>query len=81
MATSLGLLGQCAKSALKQSDGVANSNVQGLGRCTGLSWETAVQTLFFSNMLYVQGTKDKIEGPHVQSVTASSVWSEYRIFG
>lgn len=51
-ATRLVLLGggKCAKSALKQSDSVAN--VQGTGRCTGLSWETAVQTLIPTYCIY-----------------------------
>lgn len=35
----------------------------------------------YSNKLYIQGTKEEIQGPHIQSVTGSSVWSEYRIFG
>lgn len=33
-----------------------------------------------SNILYIQGTKDQIQGPHIQSFMASSVRSEYRIF-
>ena len=44
--TCLDLSGKSAKSALKQSDSVANSNVQGTGRCRGPSGGTAVQTLF-----------------------------------
>lgn len=59
-------VGKCAKSALKQSDSVANFNVQGTGRFTGSSRDTAAQTLF-SNILYIQGTKDKIQGPLIQS--------------
>lgn len=43
--TCLVLSGKCAKSALKQSDSVANSNVQGTGRHKGSSRETPVQTL------------------------------------
>lgn len=44
--TCLDLSGKSAKSALKQSDSVANSNIQGTGRCRGPSGGTAVQTLF-----------------------------------
>lgn len=65
--TCLVLSGKCAKSALKQSDSVANSNVQGTGRCTESSRTRDAGADPYSNILYIQGTKDKIQGPLIQS--------------
>lgn len=61
------LSGKCAKTALKQSDSVASSNVQGTGKCTGSSGETSADPATQHNIQYVQGTKEKIQGLHVQS--------------
>lgn len=58
------LLGKCAKPALKQSDSVTDFNVHDSGRCTGSPRETSADPR--PNKLYVQGTKEKIEGLHVQ---------------
>lgn len=58
------LLGKCAKTALKQSDSVTDSNVQGSGSCTGSPRDTGADPP--PNKLYVQGTKEKIPGLHVQ---------------
>lgn len=52
------------KTALKQSDSVTDSNVHGNGRCTGSPRETSADPR--PNKLYVQGTKEEIEGLHVQ---------------
>lgn len=80
MGTCLALSGKCAKSALKQSDSVASSNVQGTGRCTGLSRETAAQTLIPTHCIY-KALRIRFKGHTSSLITASSVWSEYRIFG
>lgn len=69
---------KCANSALKQSDSVAKSNTQGINRILAEHW---CRPFFQHTVLYIQGTKEKVQGPHILSVTASSVWSKYRIFG
>lgn len=59
------LLGKMCKNCSKQSDSVANSNVQGTGRFMGSSGETSTDPR--PNITYVQGTKEKIQGLHVHS--------------
>lgn len=80
MGACLVLSGKCAKSALKQSDSVANSNVQGTGRCTGSSRETLVQTLSPTYCIY-KALRIRFKGHTSSLSTVSSVRSEYRIFG
>lgn len=51
---------KCANSALKQSDSVAKSNIQEINRVLAGHW---CRLFFQHTVLYIQGTKEKVQGP------------------